>query len=282
MKKHFQLLALIALVISAIGFNSCRKEKNDDDANGGDTATSYTVTFDANGGDKAPKAETVEFEKAITLPAQGEMTPPEGKFTFLGWNTDKDASAAKFKVGEAYTPTEDITLYAIWDISLVKKVEGYMALSVEQFKEQMKNEGFAPKENAQENQYEKSIDGAVVGCTISYNPSNLSAISGVYYYEYSTSSNSAKYIEQFEDWRTQIYALYTGEFNGKIIMKTGETLPYGKEDQEKYKTDFAAKKNNLRETSISIASKPYTVESWASFASYGDEVFLWFYPSPTK
>ncbi|MGL5958374.1 MAG: InlB B-repeat-containing protein, partial [Phocaeicola sp.] len=108
MKKHFQLLALVALVISAIGFNSCRKDK--DDA----TPTSYTVTFDANGGDKAPKAETVDLGKSITLPAQGDMTAPADKPYFLGWDISKDATTATIPAGVEFTPEADITLYAIW------------------------------------------------------------------------------------------------------------------------------------------------------------------------
>ncbi|MGL4909539.1 MAG: InlB B-repeat-containing protein [Bacteroidales bacterium] len=123
MKKHFQLLALIALVISAISFNSCRKDKNNDDANGGDTATSYTVTFDANGGGgTAPAPITAKKGEAVTLPTSEGMTAPEGKPNFLGWDIKKDAISATFAAGAELTTDADITLYAIWSDKVIYTV----------------------------------------------------------------------------------------------------------------------------------------------------------------
>ncbi|MGL4955649.1 MAG: InlB B-repeat-containing protein, partial [Bacteroidales bacterium] len=115
MKKHFQLLALVALVISAIGFNSCRKDKNDDDANGGDTATSYTVTFNANGATgTAPAPMTAKKDETVKLPTSEGMTAPADKPNFLGWDIDKAATTATFPAGLEITSEVDITLYAIW------------------------------------------------------------------------------------------------------------------------------------------------------------------------
>ena len=74
------------------------------------TANKYTVTYDyaTNGGSSATKTSaTVEYGSAI------DLTPTATKegYTFVGWNTSKDASEGlkELKMG-----TSDVTLYAIF------------------------------------------------------------------------------------------------------------------------------------------------------------------------
>ncbi|MCU6711946.1 InlB B-repeat-containing protein [Paenibacillus sp. J5C_2022] len=75
------------------------------------TMTSYTVTFDKNGGDSAatPAAKTVAYGDTVgSLP-----TPPTRTgYAFSGWNTQSDGNGTTFNAATAVT--SDITLYAKW------------------------------------------------------------------------------------------------------------------------------------------------------------------------
>ncbi|MGL4956813.1 MAG: InlB B-repeat-containing protein [Bacteroidales bacterium] len=113
MKKFFQLFTLASLVASTISFNACKKSDNND--NGDSNTTTYTVTFDVNkGSGVAPKAQTVDKGKAITLPSNEGMIAPNAKPNFLGWDTDPNASLAALAAKDSYTPTANVSLYAIW------------------------------------------------------------------------------------------------------------------------------------------------------------------------
>ncbi|MGL4909543.1 MAG: InlB B-repeat-containing protein [Bacteroidales bacterium] len=118
-QKLLQLFALAALLLSTISFTTCTKYQYDKPTT---PPITYTLTFHANGGSKAPEAIIVIKSEAITLFAQGDMTPPEGKPTFLGWHTNKDAYSARYTAGDDYTPTEDVTLYAIWSSKMIRTI----------------------------------------------------------------------------------------------------------------------------------------------------------------
>ena len=74
-------------------------------------ASSYTVTYDANGGTGSISAATVTPGQSITLSDGTGLTAPEGK-TFSGWAIG--ASAESANVTSPYTPTGNVTLYAVW------------------------------------------------------------------------------------------------------------------------------------------------------------------------
>ena len=69
-----------------------------------------TVTFDANGGENAPAAVEVNANEVYTLPGAGEMT--RENYTFAGWALSADATAED--VVTEITPTESMTVYAVW------------------------------------------------------------------------------------------------------------------------------------------------------------------------
>lgn len=72
--------------------------------------TTYTVTFNANGGSGSMDAVTVTAGESYTLPSCG-FTAPEGK-QFKGWAT---AAGGEVISGGTYQITADTTLYAIWE-----------------------------------------------------------------------------------------------------------------------------------------------------------------------
>ena len=75
------------------------------------TVQTYTVRFDANGGSGAPQDMQKTYGTRITLP-QVLLSKPD--FLFLGWATEPDAQAAKYRAGDTYTAEGNATLYAVW------------------------------------------------------------------------------------------------------------------------------------------------------------------------
>jgi hypothetical protein len=80
------------------------------------SATTYTVTYDANGGaGTAPTdSNTYAAGATVTVLGQGSLTAPSGD-TFGGWSTAPSAGTAyqpgaKFQMGSA-----NVTLYAVWN-----------------------------------------------------------------------------------------------------------------------------------------------------------------------
>lgn len=77
--------------------------------------TTYRVTFDLMGGTSATIEDTdVTAGQSINLDDGTNITAPAGK-TFVGWATTAEATAAD--VTSPYTPSDDVTLYAVYSAS---------------------------------------------------------------------------------------------------------------------------------------------------------------------
>lgn len=70
-----------------------------------------TVTYDANSGTGTIDAQTVIAGNSINLSDGTGLTAPEGK-EFAGWALE--ATATEPDVTSPYTPTENVTLHAVW------------------------------------------------------------------------------------------------------------------------------------------------------------------------
>lgn len=66
----------------------------------------YIVTLNANGGSCNVTTQKAQYGQPVTLP-----TPTRSGYKFLGWATSANAASGV----TTYTPTSDITLYAIWE-----------------------------------------------------------------------------------------------------------------------------------------------------------------------
>ena len=80
------------------------------------TAKTYTVIYDANGGEGAMANQIMSYDKADTLKACGFTR--EGH-TFLGWNTKADGSGVFYadqQVVKNMTIVDGIVLYAQWQV----------------------------------------------------------------------------------------------------------------------------------------------------------------------
>ena len=77
--------------------------------NNGGTQTTYTLTYNANGGTGGPGRQTGYGN--ITL---STAKPTKANSTFLGWATSAGAASAQYQPGANFSLTRDITLYAVW------------------------------------------------------------------------------------------------------------------------------------------------------------------------
>ena len=73
--------------------------------------TSYTVTYDAYGGEGAPQAQTKLRNEDITL---SSVIPTREGYTFRGWAAKKGNSSTSFSPGDVYTRNADLSLQASW------------------------------------------------------------------------------------------------------------------------------------------------------------------------
>ncbi len=73
----------------------------------------YEVTFDANGGNYAPAAQTKTYGVDLTLT---QLTPSRYNYAFQGWAASADGEVI-YAAGDTYTANESTTLYAIWQVT---------------------------------------------------------------------------------------------------------------------------------------------------------------------
>lgn len=78
-----------------------------------DSTSTFRVGYDANGGTGSIASETVNAGESVTLDDGSTLTAPAGK-EFAGWALSSTASAAAYQGGASYTPTRDVTFYAVW------------------------------------------------------------------------------------------------------------------------------------------------------------------------
>lgn len=73
--------------------------------------TTYTVSYNANGGDNAPSSQTKTKGTDLTLSSD---VPTRDGFEFVNWNTEKDGTGTSYGKGGKYIADSDVTLYAQW------------------------------------------------------------------------------------------------------------------------------------------------------------------------
>ncbi len=74
-------------------------------------STSYTISYDANGGTGAPESQEKTHGETLTLSTQ---TPTKDAYCFRGWSTNESATSVEYNAGAEYTANGDVTLYAVW------------------------------------------------------------------------------------------------------------------------------------------------------------------------
>ncbi len=71
--------------------------------------TSYTLSYNANGGSGAPSNQTGSTTYTIS-----SIIPTRSGYTFLGWSMSSSATSATYSAGGSITLTANTTLYAVW------------------------------------------------------------------------------------------------------------------------------------------------------------------------
>ena len=101
MKRSLFLLFAIVSVAGMIAFSGCNTD-----------VTTYTVTFDANGGEGTMDTQlfTEDYEKALSA----NKFTREG-FSFAGWNTMRDGTGTAYADQQKIKVVADMTLYAQWN-----------------------------------------------------------------------------------------------------------------------------------------------------------------------
>jgi uncharacterized repeat protein (TIGR02543 family) len=73
----------------------------------------YAVTFAANGATRGTAPATMmSAGSAITLPDAGSLA--RTAYNFGGWNTNPAGTGTNYAARDSFTPTDHITLYAVW------------------------------------------------------------------------------------------------------------------------------------------------------------------------
>lgn len=72
---------------------------------------SYTISYNANGGNGAPASQIKKHGTNITL---SSVAPIRSGYDFVCWNTKPDGSGTKYNPGSTYSANANVTLYAIW------------------------------------------------------------------------------------------------------------------------------------------------------------------------
>ena len=114
MKKYGKITALIAGVVLALGFASCKADTDDG-------STFYTVTFNSMGGTEV-SSQSIESGNKTTKPtAPTKQTTETETYTFDNWYTSTDNGTTLSDTAFDFnTPiTKDITLYAKWAANAV-------------------------------------------------------------------------------------------------------------------------------------------------------------------
>lgn len=79
------------------------------------SSSSYTITYNANGGSGAPGNTYTESNTSSTKSGTlSSSKPSRSNYTFLGWSTNQYATSASYAAGGTYNFTSDTPLYAVW------------------------------------------------------------------------------------------------------------------------------------------------------------------------
>ncbi|MCD7947110.1 MAG: InlB B-repeat-containing protein [Oscillospiraceae bacterium] len=74
----------------------------------------FTITFDANGGEGSDIVSDIPYGTLFTIPTAAEAGISRPGYAFGGWNTAPDGSGISYFPGQVIEVTGDIILYAQW------------------------------------------------------------------------------------------------------------------------------------------------------------------------
>lgn len=95
--------------------------------------SSYTISYNANGGSGAPSSQTKYYGKTLAL---STTKPTRTGYIFDGWSTANDTTV-EYDSGASYTANSSVTLYAVWTANIYTvtyNANGGVAINWKQWK----------------------------------------------------------------------------------------------------------------------------------------------------
>lgn len=74
----------------------------------------FTITYDDNGATTGTAAISVQSISAATVLDNNSGAMTKTGYVFAGWNTQADGLGTTYAAGSSFTPTANVTLYALW------------------------------------------------------------------------------------------------------------------------------------------------------------------------
>ena len=81
-------------------------------------ATSFSVTYDANGGEGTVPTDNTSYNSGATVTVQSGSGLSREDYTFAGWNTAANGSGTSYAAGDTFSITESVTLFAQWTYNI--------------------------------------------------------------------------------------------------------------------------------------------------------------------
>jgi uncharacterized repeat protein (TIGR02543 family) len=78
--------------------------------------TTYTVTYDANGGTGAVPTDSIIYLSDAYTRVMGKGSLARNSYSFTGWNTAPDGSGTSYRVNDTFAIKGNVTLYAQWKV----------------------------------------------------------------------------------------------------------------------------------------------------------------------
>lgn len=75
----------------------------------------YKVTYNANGGYGGPSTQNKVYGTDLTL---SSSVPSRDNYSFYHWNTSADNTGTSYAPGATYSANADLSLYAIWNLTI--------------------------------------------------------------------------------------------------------------------------------------------------------------------
>ena len=83
--------------------------------------SSYTVSYNANGGEGAPANQTKYYGQDLTL---STTIPTRSGYSFKGWATSSTSTTVAYNSGGKYTGNAALALYAVWSLDYIEPTIG--------------------------------------------------------------------------------------------------------------------------------------------------------------
>ena len=74
-----------------------------------------TLSYDANGGENAPEAQSVTITEGMASFEVSSVVPTRDGYTFLGWSLDEEDASELYHANDNLRTEGSVTLYAMWE-----------------------------------------------------------------------------------------------------------------------------------------------------------------------